>query len=459
MTTTKAQRKMNAGPRPKRTKAKKAAKKASKRKRANRKRGNSNSQGGMVGLAPHASNVMRPMRTRSSNDGHMCRFRGTDFLTAVTIGGTAAAAGDVLYTATVNPKTLGVSRLATVSQLWERYKFRRCSFRYAPTANATQTGQLIGYVDYDTYDDPTGVSGVQNLQRAAAHYGEKPVQIWDKTSWIIKDVDPLTDLYVDSDGTDPRWTNQGRLVVLAASAIASGVACGNIYMDYDVEFYIPQLEATPNTGFGWQVIGGGAMSAAAPFGAAPVLSSANNLPVTISGAALVLDPGSYIVTVNITGTVLACTGYGWTAGAGSTIVAARSNISAPAGSLNMSGAVMVVVTARTTLTSNFTATTVTANVVNVALLPSNAVSITQRKLNQISRMLKLCGDVESMQHALQEQVDKEDVPEAKECKLVRSGETASMSALASGNMGSTGSKIPLKVEEDYIVVKRGSGRS
>jgi hypothetical protein len=382
----------------------------------------------------------------------MCRFRGTDFVTAVTIGGTAAAAGDVLYTAVVNPKTLGVSRLATVSQLWERYKFKRCTFRYVPVANATQTGQVIGYVDYDTYDNPTGISGAQNLQRAAAHFGEKPAQIWQPVNWVIKDVDPLTDLYVDSDGTDPRWTNQGRLVVLAASAIASGVACGNIYMDYDVEFYIPQLEETPTTGSGYCLTGGGTMTQANWLGDAAVQKSWTNLPITRALNVFTFPAGSYLVAVYREGTVFnaltsTTTGtsisYYQTVNAAVTVHVEWRHVTS---------------TAPFTITLTGTATTVTVSAIYVALLPANALTVTQRKLTQISRMLKLCGDVEAMQSALQDQVDRESVPEAKECKLVRSGETASMSALASGNMGSTGSKIPLKVEEDYIVVKRGSSR-
>jgi len=105
------------------------------RARAARGSGSRNS----VALAPYASNPMRMPRvsTRSRQDGSCCRIKGTDFLTSVNISGTAAAAGDVLVSQVVNPKMLGVARLATMSQLYERYKFRSLKFRYSPVANAT----------------------------------------------------------------------------------------------------------------------------------------------------------------------------------------------------------------------------------------------------------------------------------------------------------------------------------
>jgi hypothetical protein len=87
---------------------------------------------------------------QTSRDGSRCRIIGTDFLTSVSIGATAAVAGDVLVNQVVNPAVLAVARLATMSKLYERYKFRSLKFRYKPAANATISGSILGYVDYDT---------------------------------------------------------------------------------------------------------------------------------------------------------------------------------------------------------------------------------------------------------------------------------------------------------------------
>lgn len=340
-----------------------------------------------VNLASPASTMMRPLSMRSIKTRSSTRCVGTDFLTAITIGASNAAAGDVLYTTVVNPSTLGLGRLATVAKLYERYKFRSLKFRYAPVANAQISGQLLGYVDYDTMDDPTGSTGIQNLQRAGAHLGEKPVQVWQGSEkpvfWEIKDQDPLTDLYCDSDGTDPRWTNQGRFVLLAASAIAANTPCGNIYLDYDIEFFIPQLEVTPTFGYGAKQTGGGTLSAASIFGSVRSLESWNNLPgFSCSATVMSLPAGSYLITGALTGTVLAALNVASTG----TIV--RNDLMVSSTALYAQYAIHVTATSPFTVTPSCTATTVTASMWMVSLLPSNAISISQRKIAAVNRLLK-----------------------------------------------------------------------
>lgn len=434
--------------------------KASKKSKARKPRTSKKGSPGMTGLAPRATNPARPFKVTSGRrlDGSSCRIKGTDFLTAVTIGATAAAAGDVLISQIVNPAQLGLARLMTMAKLYERYKFRSLKFRYSPVANATVSGQIIGYVDYDTYDDPTGISGVQNLQRAAAHYGEKPVQIWQGSErpvfWEIKDVDPMTDLYVDSDGTDPRWTNQGRFVLLAASAIASTTACGNIYLDYDIEFYIPQVESTPSGGYGYNLIGaGGSFSQSSYFGAAPTAKSWNNLPVSYASNVFTVPAGCYLAAGWITGTVLAPT----VATTGTGLDAYLDTNSAGTRSTWMKTWYS---TGTTSLTFAGTATSVTGSGIYISLLPSNAVSLTMRKLCQVTRLLKAIGDVDSIRESLETSTKFQSDPrsEGKESKepvtLVRTNtvQSASASGQFSGTAASYRGSSP---DERYVLVSTG----
>jgi hypothetical protein len=418
------------------------------KRRRNRQRGPRAT--GMIGVASRARNMMRPMATKTARDGHMCRFRGTDFLTSISIGGTAAAAGDVLYTTVVNPKTLGVSRLATVSALWERYKFRSLKFRYEPVAPTTTAGQLLGYVDYDTYDDPTGVAGVQNLQRAAAHYGESPVELWSRTFWEIKDVDPLTDLYVDSDGTDPRWTNQGRLVVLAASAIASSTACGNIYLDYDVEFFIPQLELTPNTGYADKFTGSTSCTTDAIMGTTVAGATWNNLPLVaaVSGNSFTLPPGAYFINLGITGGTIS--GLAMTS-SGTTVSAMPNNITAAATAALAN--IHCYSDSNQVITMFATATSIATGTLWITLLPRNALTISRQRLNQISRMLSLCGEVEELRKTCVK-LSEGDSKESVECKSSVSSSSCSSSSATSVSMGSLGRSKTLDVEEDYVRVPK-----
>lgn len=371
----------------------------------------------MVGVASPAKPMMRPMsigsargrprlRGRPTRSDSQCRIRGTDYLTNITIGASPAAAGDVLFTTVVNPKTLAIARLATMSTLFERYKFKSLKFRYAPTCPTTTAGQLLGYVDYDTYDDPTGLTGIQNLQRGAAHYGEKPTQVWEGSDkpifWEIKDVDPMTDLYVDSDGTDPRWTNQGRFVLLAASAITATTACGNIYLDYDIEFYIPQIELTPTNGFSYKIRGGGTMSAADLFGTAPTIAVWNNLPVVhaLGTNSFTLPPGSYDVCGYVVGTTLSIVTMG-----GGTSVDAFVCVSSDA--KNSTFTKQFYSAAPVTFAMSMTAATVTETQLIINLLPSTAMTLSQRRLDRLSKTVDSFSDLSELKVFLEEKKQKE----------------------------------------------------
>lgn len=405
----------------------------------------SHSQG--VNLADPASNMMRPLRMRTIRGRSSTRCIGTDYLCAITIGGTAAAAGDVLYTTVVNPSTLGLGRLATIAKLFERYKFKSLKFRYAPVANAQVTGQILGYVDYDTMDDPTGTSGVQNLQRAGAHLGEKPVQVWQGSEkpvfWEIKDVDPMTDLYCDSDGTDPRWTNQGRFVLLAASAIASGTACGNIYLDYDVEFYIPQMESTPTFGYGMKQTGSGTLSAASIFGSVRGLESWNNIPgITCTATTMSLPAGTYQVWGYLSGTVLAAFSNSSTG----TVVAGSSfpSADAKAGSFNVQLSSPVPFT----YTPGLTATTITSSIWTVTMLPSNAVTLSEKKLERASRLMK---QIEALRLFATEERDEK-------VRFVTSSSASTCTSCVAGASRSVSladiSSGRIRVDDDYCIVKK-----
>lgn len=338
----------------------------------------------MQGLAPIARNPMKGVKTKMAASS--CHTKGTDYLCSINVGATAAAAGDVLYTTVVNPSTLGVSRLATFSRLYERYKFRSLKFRYAPVANATVSGQLIGYVDYDTYDDPTGVSGVQNLQRAAAHFGEKPVQVWQGSEkpvfWEIKDIDPMTDLYVDTDGSDARWTNQGRFVLLAASTIGANQACGNIYIDYEIDFYIPQVEISNANGAATKLTGTTDNTTSAILGTSIAAASWSSIPYSMTGNVLTLPPGSYLIVTRIGGTGVSALA---NSSDGTTVYAINSYLTGTTGAT-----AWIQAWSLNTLKITFsavTSTSIASGMIYICQFPRDAISISERKLARIEQVL------------------------------------------------------------------------
>jgi hypothetical protein len=419
----------------------------------------SHSQG--VNLASPAQQMMRPMSMRTIKGRSSTRCLGTDFLTSITIGGTNAAAGDVLYTTVVNPTSLGVGRLATIAKLYERYKFRSLKFRYAPVANAQVSGQLLGYVDYDTQDDPTGISGVQNLQRAGAHLGEKPVQVWQGSEkpvfWEIKDEDPLTDLYCDSDGTDPRWTNQGRFVLIAASAIASGTACGNIYLDYDLELFIPQLELSPTTGYGYKQTGGGTITTSAPLGDVRAVEGWSNLPITSTTSVLTIPAGCYYFTVLYVGTTLTA----GNAAVGSTGTSITSNTftgSNTAATL-WSVSKQVYASSSWTITCSCSAATITSSIFTIGLLPSGSTTLTLKRQAALNRMVREVGEMSKYIDDAKERKETESqVRVMCDSKPAQQSSTSSMTSSAMHSVSSANLADILsgkaKVDEGYCLVRK-----
>lgn len=204
---------------------------------------------GMVGLGNKAINIQRKMPRLSSSineNGNVVDFlAGTDFLAAVSSSSEGTLAGDILYKQEISPSLFLETRLRQFADLYQRYRFRKIHFLYEPVANATQSGQVLGFADFDV-DNQLSLNTPENLSIAAAHQGEAITQIWEPMLFDMGQVFSFTDLYTEagaSDGSDARLSVQGVFYLIAASVIQSGIPLGNIYVDYEIEFSIPFLSA------------------------------------------------------------------------------------------------------------------------------------------------------------------------------------------------------------------------
>lgn len=198
---------------------------------------------GMVGLGTRAVDIQRPMPRLMSTmvDGvQYDRIVGTDFLTTLSSDASGNVPGDLLLSALISPTQFAQTRLYQFSQLYQRYRFRRIQFVYEPIANATQSGQIIGYADFDPDNDLLGNS-INNIAIAAAHQGEAISQIWQPKVFDMEQAGSFTDLYTNPSAGDSRLAFQGVFYIIAASVIAEGLPLGNIYVDYVADFSIPYL--------------------------------------------------------------------------------------------------------------------------------------------------------------------------------------------------------------------------
>lgn len=199
---------------------------------------------GMVGVAPRSINpqvTMPRITSKLMRGGPVDVLEGTDFLTAVSSGVGGASTGDILVQQLINPSVFPLSRESQFSDLYQRYTFEKLEFIYAPIANATQSGQLLGFFDSDV-DTPLAGDDPLNINRAAAQYREKVNQIWEARIYPFGTLDPMQDYYIDtSSGSENRLVYQGLFYLLAASDIPAGEALGNIYISYRLRLAIPSL--------------------------------------------------------------------------------------------------------------------------------------------------------------------------------------------------------------------------
>jgi hypothetical protein len=203
----------------------------------------------MVGLGSRAIDIQRKMPRLSSsineNGNTVDVLAGTDFIQAVTADSTGNQPGDILFKQEISPSVFLETRLKQFADLYQRYRFKRIVFLYEPIANATQSGQVLGYADFDV-DNQLTLNSPENLSIAAAHQGEAITQIWEPMLFDMGQVFTFTDLYTEagsSESSDPRLSIQGVFYLIAASVLQGSIPLGNIYVDYEIEFSIPFLSA------------------------------------------------------------------------------------------------------------------------------------------------------------------------------------------------------------------------
>jgi hypothetical protein len=145
----------------------------------------------------------------------------------------------------INPNAFVNTRIHQFAQLYQRYRFRRLAFIYEAISPATQPGQLIAYGDYDPENVITE-SDPDNLSIAAAHFGMSNCQVWESQVFPFGVVDDFSTMYTSTDNiSDGRLVFQGTFNMFAASDIVpttgGGLALGNLYISYEIEFNVPIL--------------------------------------------------------------------------------------------------------------------------------------------------------------------------------------------------------------------------
>jgi hypothetical protein len=211
-----------------------------------------------VGLA---GMIASPARVVSSpihpKYGVATRLQGCDLIGGVKVPSASNQFGTILANFYISPTSFLGTRQAQLAPLWERYKYNSIRFHYVPAAGTTYAGQVVAMCDYDVDDNLSSVPSAQRPQQVSAHYGSTACAIWQTMSTELNYVDNMSDWYTDDeavDNADLRLQNQGQywLVLLdqvldpTGNPIQSDMDIGTLYVEYDLEFYIPQLDNNQN---------------------------------------------------------------------------------------------------------------------------------------------------------------------------------------------------------------------
>jgi hypothetical protein len=206
-----------------------------------------NIQTGSNGLSNQGA-IHRPMIVRKFVEA------GSDFLGPLTVRSSPNSTADrILLSNSISPSAFPGTRLTQMSNLWERYRFRKFRLRWVPAVPKTIACQLIVYQDTDPLDDPTAIPNADALVRqATAQAGSQQFNFINPMSIDLARRSDDQLYYTGVDKQNERFSRQGNFYVIQVTdplnfngeAITSDIMAGSLYVDWVCEFQIAQINPT-----------------------------------------------------------------------------------------------------------------------------------------------------------------------------------------------------------------------
>lgn len=206
-----------------------------------------NIQTGSNGLSNQGA-IHRPMITRKFVEA------GSDFLGPLTVRSAPSTTAErILLSNSVSPSAFPGTRLTQLSNLWERYRFRKFRLRWVPAVPKTIACQLIIYQDTDPLDDPTVIPDADALVRqATAQAGSQQFNFINPMSIDLARRSDDQLYYTGVDKQNERFSRQGNFYVIQVTnplnfngeAITTDIMSGSLYVDWVCEFQIAQINPT-----------------------------------------------------------------------------------------------------------------------------------------------------------------------------------------------------------------------
>lgn len=191
-------------------------------------------------------------RTEMKNSGssRVQRVRATEVLGPLTSPSTVQiGVNPVLWT--FDPTAAPFHRLAAFAAMYQKYKVHSCRFRYVPACPATDNGQIMAAIMYDTAVGVETLASDADFLNAQDHRYQAIWKPFDlsvnvkslKAPWFYTGA-----TVTEPTGYDSRWEAPFAIATSITGTSGSGLdrTYGMLFIDYDVEFvdYIDPVQTS-----------------------------------------------------------------------------------------------------------------------------------------------------------------------------------------------------------------------
>lgn len=165
---------------------------------------------------------------------------------------TTIATGGVLMNWDVAPQNLLGTRAAALSNLYEKYKFRKMQFEWDPEVGSNETGKVILAYDPDCLDasPPASLAGLKQLSSFSS---SKLSTVWKPCAIQIVDKEDTLYFTNEAPNSDARFVYQGQFYLAngGVTTFTNGgqpLPLGSVSLSFELEFFKPGVEqnATSN---------------------------------------------------------------------------------------------------------------------------------------------------------------------------------------------------------------------
>jgi len=198
--------------------------------------------------------------------------------------------------------------LSIMAQGWEQYCFNSVSVRYHTRAGTSTPGSVIIAPDYDASDNSPSSEAVASTYQdtvedapwkdIVCHLRKTALQGVNKRHFVRTGSLP--------DNADIKLYDAAKVFLCSVDASSGNIPWGKVWIEYDIEFFVPQVP--PQGGGiigGGEIEGGGTITPANPLGTTPA-NYATNVNVVADGASQVAfgTAGLYLISFEMVGTGL-----------------------------------------------------------------------------------------------------------------------------------------------------------